>query len=150
MTPEASVKSLTSSAGALRLVTGFMKEMSRKSGDDHYYLYEREWRLVEMPVSPSPFRELTDPEKAELVAVRAAWDAPPPIPDSKRPHVKRIIDMFRFFNGPVDGETISRLIDVVVVLDNKMASQVQQFIDADPTRFRSGGPRIVIRDGATT
>lgn len=148
LTPDESVKVLTSSAGALRLVTGFMKEMSRKSGDDHFYLYEREWRLVEMPIKPSPFRELTDAEKAELLAIRSAWGEPPPIPDSKRPHIKRLIDNFRFFNGPVGGEPISRLIDLIVVPDDKTAEKVRQYVAAEPTRFCTNGPRILSRGGA--
>ncbi len=147
MTTEESVKSLTSSAGALRLVTGFMKEMSRKSGDDHYYLYEREWRLVDNPMKPSPFRELTAPEKAELLAARPGWGAPPPHPEPRRPHSTRIIDNFRFFNGPFGGEPLSRLIDVVVVPDHTMAARVRQYIDDEPSRFCTGGPRILVRDG---
>lgn len=148
MTNDASVRELASNAGALRLVTGFLKEMSRKSGDDHHYLYEREWRLIDMPVEPNPFRVLTDPEKAELLAIRPVWDAPPPIPSSKHPHIKRIIDNFRFFNGPVGGEPVSRLIDLIVVPDDKMAEKVSQYVAAESSRFRPGGPRILIRDGA--
>ena len=149
MTTEDSVRELTSNAGALRIIGGFLKEMSQKSEDDHHYLYEREWRLVVTPLKPDPFRVLTDPEKADLLAIQPDWGEPPPVPDSRRPHITRLIDDFRFFNGLVGGEPVSRLIDLIVVPDHKMAEKVSQYIAAELSRFRTDGPRILIRgDGA--
>lgn len=128
----------------------FLKEMSSKDADDHRYLYEREWRIAGHAVSDefaSPYRELDDEEKAELLAHKPEWGLPMASLDARITAQftgERLIDSFRFFNGIPGGRTVCQAIEVVLVPDEQFRQQVLEYIESNPRRFRSGGPVVAI------
>jgi hypothetical protein len=127
-------------------IISYVKEMSPTETEDYRYLNEREWRIVAGAGfrGSEVCRVLTDTEKSEFGVVRPAWLEPVRSTDINvqvRYPSARIIDHFRFFNG-VSGKTVSQMIDVVLVPDRRAKRDVHNYIKANPSAFRVGGPRV--------
>ena len=89
-------------------------------------------------------RVFTDPEKSEFGTLRPAWLEEIRSTDINvqvRYPSTRVIDHFRFFNG-VSGETVSQMIDVILVPDRRAKQKIGKYIKEHPSAFKSGGPRV--------
>jgi hypothetical protein len=127
-------------------ILSHVKEMSPSEVEDYRYLNEREWRIVAGAGfrGSEVCRALTDPEKSEFGTLCPAWLEEIRSTDINvqvRYPSTRIIDHFRFFNG-VSGETLSQMIDVILVPDRRAKQEIGKYIKEHPSAFKSGGPRV--------
>lgn len=121
LTKDASFALLDRFKGVLFFLASHFKEMSPLEGDDHSFLYEREWRLVfGLHYGPGGtlYRELTNNEKNDLIRRIPRWaenykTGNEDIDSQFRP--QRMVDDFRFFNGIQGGATVLSSIAEVLV-----------------------------------
>ena len=128
-------------------VSSFIKSMS-KEADDHYYLFEREWRIVSGIRSDyydNPFKKLSDAEKKELVSARPEWGKPL---ESREPRISAqfskepLIESFCFFNGIPGQETASERIEKILVPTQQFMERDKEYVDKNSDLFKKGGPLI--------
>jgi len=125
----------------------FIKEMSPQDTEDFRYLYEREWRIVELLQirGHNPCRVLTDVEKRKLCELNPDWNKHPVVNDINmqvRYPSAPIIDSFRFFDGlPGEGK-VSQRIDAILVPNDAEKTFTEKMISENPRSFKAGGPKV--------
>ena len=138
---------ITHARNSVHWFLSFVKEMSSQSADDYRYLYEREWRIVAGAErnGKSSCRVLNQEEKNRLRRMHPRWaDRLEPRP-SIGPATERVrmLDAFRFFNG-LDGQTVSQAIEVILVPNEALKTQVKEYVEIYPRKFCDSGPEIRI------
>lgn len=133
-------------------VLSFAKEMSSPDVDDFRYLYEREWRIVAGARLPAqdPYRPLTQDEIVEFGCKCPRWKNPLTTDAAllaKYPH-NSALERFLFFNG-LNGISVSKQIDTILVPDNEMQNRVTEHIRQNADKFRSDGPMIRVLPAVT-
>jgi hypothetical protein len=149
MKGEQLVNEMQQVAHSIFMVLSFVKEMSPQSAEDHSYLFEREWRLVAglgFAGQPSPFRKLTPDEKDALCVRRPLWREKRQSQDiniTARYGETPVIDSFRYFNGLRGKETVSKLIDTILVPEESEARWVRNFVTEHASYFGANIPKVL-------
>jgi hypothetical protein len=146
---EALIQWLTYGRNCIEGSLSFIKEMSPQDSEDFRYLYEREWRIVELLQirGKNPCRVLTDMEKRELCLLNPNWKKHPVVNDINiqvRYPSAPMIDSFRFFDGLPGAEKVSRKIDAIVVPNDAEKTFAEKMISENPRSFKAGGPGVRI------
>jgi hypothetical protein len=135
---------------AMFAVLSFVKEMSPRTSEDHSYLFEREWRIVEgfgLAGQPPAFRELTEDEKQVLRSKNSRWGARRESQDvniTARYGAAPVIDSFRYFNGLSGKPSVAELIDTFLVPDEAEAQWASNFIAENKVLFGDVAPTITL------
>jgi hypothetical protein len=135
------------SVESLEFMVSHFKGMSPLPKDDQSYTREREWRLVagfEYPyhMGASPFRLLTEEQKAELIKRRPDWGRP------MRTGNRRIdltllsedalVNSFCYFDGLLAGKhsgKVASKIEKILVPSASLADRVQAYLQDNRTLF---------------
>jgi hypothetical protein len=133
---------------AIFAVLSFIKEMSPQTSEDHSYLFEREWRIVEgfgLAGQPPAFRELTQDEKRVLCLGNPRWEARRESQDvniTARYSAAPVIESFLYFNGLPGQPSVAQLIETFLVPDEAEAQWVSNFVAENKTLFGERKPTI--------
>jgi hypothetical protein len=131
-------------------VLSFVKEMSPQTSEDHNYLFEQEWRIVEgfgLAGQPPAFRELTQDEKQTLCSRNPTWGACRESLDvniTARYSAAPVIDSFRYFKGLPGKPGVAELIETFLVPDEVEARWACNFIAENKTLFGEVEPTITL------
>ena len=135
---------------AIFAVLSFVKEMSPQISEDHSYLLEREWRVVEgfgLAGQPPAFRELTQDEKQVLCSKNPKWQARRESQDvniTARYCAAPVIDSFRYFHGLSGKPSVAELIETFLVPDEAEAQWASNFIAENKAFFGEVAPTITL------
>lgn len=148
LSPLDSVKLLDKFIGTVYFYTSHFKEMSTKTEDDQFFLYEKEWRLVNgfhYGPGKSLFRKLTPKEKEALIYDVPSWAQPyqtgiPKIDKSLPNHP--IIDDFFWFNGIPELNTVAEAIKQIIVPTKSLFQRVNDYLQSHKNRFGKDLPTV--------
>lgn len=152
LTPAASSDKIEFARQSLLRLMSFLKSMSTRDNDDHFYLFEREWRIVSGLRSDhygDPTRKLTPEEKAMFISAKQEWNEQIKSTDpritakfSKKP----MIESFHFFNGIPGKESISKKIEKIRCPTEDFRKRISDYVSSHTDKFKDGGPDIVVSD----